>query len=107
MEDLKLQVSPDGLLSIDGTEIARLDVVTFDDPTKLKKIGENLYVSDGAQEMLAVNYEVRQGFVEKSNVEVIREMVSLIEIHRAFEAVQRSIRALDEATERLNTATGR
>jgi flagellar basal-body rod protein FlgF len=107
MEDLKLQVSPDGLLSIDGTEIARLDVVTFDDPTKLKKVGENLYVSDGAQEMMAVNYEVRQGFVEKANVEVIREMVSLIEIHRAFEAVQRSIRAFDEATERLNTATGR
>ncbi len=101
MENLKLRVSPEGILSVDGTEIARLDVVTFDDVTKLKKIGENLYMSDGAMEMMAINYEIRQGYVEKSNVNVIREMVSLIEIQRAFESVQRSIRGIDEATEKL------
>lgn len=101
MENLKLRVSPDGLLSIDGTEIARLDVVTFDDLTKLKKVGENLYVSEGAQEMMPVNYEVRQGFVEKSNVNPIKEMVNLIEIQRTFESVQRTIRGLDESSEKL------
>ncbi len=101
MENLKLRVSPDGLLSIDGTEIARLDVVTFDDLSKLKKIGENLYVSEGAQEMAAINYEIRQGFVEKSNVNPIKEMVNLIEIQRTFESVQRSIRGYDEASEKL------
>lgn len=101
MDNLKLRVSPDGLLSIDGTEIGRLDVVTFDDMTKLKKIGENLYVSEGAQEVLATNYEIKQGFVEKSNVNPIKEMVNLIEIQRTFEAVQRSIRGFDEASEKL------
>ncbi|MGC9108687.1 MAG: flagellar hook-basal body protein [Caldimicrobium sp.] len=101
MDNLKLRVSPDGILSIDGTEIARLDVVTFDDLTKLKKIGENLYVSEGAQEMAAINYEIRQGFIEKSNVNPIKEMVNLIEIQRTFEAVQRSIRGYDEASEKL------
>lgn len=101
MDNLKLRVSPDGLLSIDGTEIGRLDVVTFDDFTKLRKIGENLFVSEGAQEMTAINYEIRQGFVEKSNVNPIKEMVNLIEIQRTFEAVQRSIRGYDEASEKL------
>jgi len=101
MDNLKLRVSPEGILSIDGTEIARLDVVTFDDLTKLKKIGENLYVSEGAQEMAAINYEIRQGFIEKSNVNPIKEMVNLIEIQRTFEAVQRSIRGYDEASEKL------
>ncbi|MFN3568054.1 MAG: flagellar hook-basal body protein [Caldimicrobium sp.] len=101
MDNLKLRVSPDGLLSIDGTEIARLDVVTFDDLSKLKARGENLYISEGAQEMMATNYEIKQGYVEKSNVNVIKEMVLLIEIHRAFESLQRSIRANDEATEKL------
>lgn len=101
MENLKLRVSPDGLLSIDGTEIARLDVVTFDDFSKLKKLGENLYISEGAQEMMPLNYEVRQGFVEKSNVNPIKEMVNLIEIQRTFESVQRTIRGLDEASEKL------
>ncbi len=101
MDNLKLRVSPEGLLSIDGTEIARLDVVTLDDLSKLRKIGENLYISEGAQEMMAINYEIRHGFVEKSNVNPIKEMVNLIEIHRTFEALQRSIRAYDESTEKL------
>lgn len=107
MDNLKLRVSPEGTLSIDGTEIARLDVVTFDDFTKVKKAGENLYVSEGAQEVMAINYEIRQGFVEKSNVNPIREMVNLIEIQRSFESVQRSIRGLDEATEKLIDTTRR
>lgn len=107
MDNLKLRVSPEGILSIDGTEIARLDVVAFDDPSKLKKIGENLYISEGAQEMMALNYEIRQGFVEKSNVNPIKEMVNLIEIQRTFEAVQRSIRGFDEATEKLLETTRR
>lgn len=107
MDNLKLRVSADGLLSIDGTEIARLDVVTFDDLSKLKKIGENLYISEGAQEAMAINYEIRQGFVEKSNVNPIKEMVNLIEIQRTFESVQRSIRGLDEATEKLIETTRR
>lgn len=107
MENSKLQVSPEGILSIDMTEIGRLDVVTFDDYRKIKKLGQNLYVSEGAQEIRAENYEIKQGYIEKSNVNPIREMVNLIEIQRTFEAVQRSIRSLDEETERLITITQR
>jgi len=107
MENSKLQVSPEGILSIDMTEIGRLDVVTFDDYSKIRKLGQNLYFSDGAQEIRAENYEIKQGYIEKSNVNPIREMVNLIEIQRTFEAIQRSIRSLDEETERLITTTQR
>lgn len=107
MENSKLQVSSEGILSIDMTEIGRLDVVTFDDYSKLKKIGENLYISEGAQEVRAENYEIKQGYIERSNVNPIREMVNLIEIHRTFEAIQRSIRSWDEETEKLITTTQR
>ncbi len=107
MENSKLQVSPEGILSIDMTEIGRLDVVTFDDYRKIKKLGQNLYVSEGAKEIRAENYEIKQGYIEKSNVNPIREMVNLIEIQRTFEAIQRSIRSLDEETERLITTTQR
>lgn len=101
MENLRLQVSPEGILSVDGTEVGRLDVVTFDDLNKLQRVGENLFISQGAQERPATNYEVKQRFIEKSNVNPIKEMVNLIEIHRNFEAVQRFIRGWDEATEKL------
>ena len=105
MENLRLQVSPEGILSIDGTQIGKLDVVTFDDVKKLKKLGENLYISEGAQEKPATNYEIKQGFVEESIVSPIREMVNLIVIQRNFQSVQKFIQGWDEATEKLiNTA---
>ncbi len=107
MENLRLHVSPEGILSIDGTEVGRLDVVTFDDIGKLKKVGENLFVSEGAQERPATNYEIRQGFIEKSNVDPVAEMINLIEIQRSFEAVQKFIRGWDEATEKLLETTRR
>lgn len=107
MENLRLQVSPEGILSIDGTEVGRLDVVTFDDLSKIKKVGKNLFISEGAEERPATNYEIRQGFIEKSNVNPIKEMVNLIEIHRNFEAVQKFIRGWDEATEKLLEITRR
>lgn len=106
IEDHRLQVSPDGILSIDGTELGRFDIVTFQDLSKLKKIGENLYVAEDTQEIPATQYEIRQGFVEKSNVNPIREMVELIEIQRIFQSVQKSMIAWDEATEKL-LAVGR
>lgn len=103
MENSKLQVSPEGILSIDMTEIGRIDVVTFDDYSKIKKLGANLYISEGAREIRAEGYEIKQGYIENSNVNPIKEMISLIEIQRTFEAVQRSIRSLDETTEKLIT----
>ena len=103
MENSKLQVSPEGILSIDMTEIGRLDVVTFDDYSKLKKLGKNLYISDGAKERRSEHYEIKQGYIEKSNVNPLKEMVNLLEINRTFEAIQKSIRGLDEAIERLLT----
>ncbi len=107
MENLRLQVSPDGILSIDGTEIGKIDVVTFDNLNKIKKLGENLYISDGAHEIPATNYEIRQGFIEKSNVNPIKEMVNLIEIQRTFQSIQKFIQGWDEATERLLTTANR
>jgi len=70
-------------------------------------LGRIFTFSDGAQEIRAENYEIKQGYIEKSNVNPIREMVNLIEIQRTFEAIQRSIRSLDEETERLITTTQR
>ncbi len=100
-------VHEDGTLSVDGTTVARLDVVTFDDLSKLRKVGQNLFVAEGAQERPAERFQVRQGYLEKSNVNPLTEVVALIEIHREFEAVQKALRSADEATGRLLETAGR
>ena len=97
----RIQIHSDGTISVDGTTVARLDIVTFDDLGKLKKIGHNLFRAEGAQERPAEDFQLRQGYLEKSNVNPLTEVVHLIEIHREFEAVQKAIRSADEATGRL------
>jgi flagellar basal-body rod protein FlgG len=43
----------------------------------------------------AQNYEILQGFLESSNVNPIFEMISIIEVQRAFEANTRVITTVD------------
>ncbi len=101
-------VAGDGTVSIDGTEIGRLDVVTFDDLEKLEKRGENLFVAkDGAREIPVDNPEVRQGHLEQSNADPLEEMVNLINIQREFEATQKAIKTHDENLGRLIETYGR
>ena len=103
----RIQIHDDGTISVDGTTVARLDIVTFDDPGKLRKVGRNLFRAEGARERPAENFQLRQGYLEKSNVNPLTEVVHLIEIHREFEAVQKALRSSDEATGRLLETAGR
>ncbi len=108
MRNIRFNVSPSGVVSIDGTPVGKLDIVTFDNLQKLKKIGKNLFVAKGAKEIPAKNYRIWQGYLEGSNVNPIREMVQLIQIERNFQSIQKFIQGWDETTQRLiNTATTR
>ncbi|OAG28606.1 flagellar biosynthesis protein FlgF [Thermodesulfatator autotrophicus] len=108
IENIRFQVDTSGVISIDGTEIGRFDIVTFNDPNKLKKYGENLFVAEeGAQEIPVENPDLRQGYLEGSNVEPLVEMVKLIEIQREFEAIQKSIQRLGDNTSRMIETYGR
>ncbi len=108
LDNVRFQVDASGVIAIDGTEIGRLDVVTFSDPSVLKKYGENLFVAkEGAQEIPVENPDLRQGYIEDSNVEPLVEMVKLIEIQRHFEAIQKSIQRLGDNTSRMIETYGR
>ncbi|WP_022854059.1 flagellar basal-body rod protein FlgF [Thermodesulfatator atlanticus] len=108
IDNVYFQVDASGVIAIDGTEIGRLDVVKFEDPKALKKYGENLFVAkEGAQEIPVDNPNLRQGYLEGSNVEALKEMVNLIEIQREFEAIQKSIQGIGEHTSRMIETYGR
>ncbi len=101
MQDVRINVSPTGIISIGNVPIGKLDIVSFDNLKKLKKIGENLFVAKGAREIPATNYEIKQGYLEMSNVNIVKEMVKLIEVQRHFQSLQKSITSIDEANTRL------
>jgi flagellar basal-body rod protein FlgG len=100
-------------IGIDGTvaalqgglpqTIGNIQLVRFPNPAGLSSEGNNLYAASPAsgQEVLGTPGQtglgtLRQGYLERSNVEVVSELVSLITAQRAYEVNARAIRAGDE-----------
>lgn len=76
--------------------IGTLDVVGFENPRYLKKVGDNLYEYPqdrlNEKENLSRAF-VLQGFLEKSNVNAVREMTALIETNRLVDMYQKVMRS--------------
>jgi flagellar basal-body rod protein FlgF len=81
-------ISPNGVVSQDGQNVGKLAVYNFDSLAALSKDGNNQYRNDSnLTPTAAPNAQVRQGFLESSNVEPIRQITRLIEINRAYDSI--------------------
>ncbi len=85
------------------TAVGNLQLARFPNPAGLMSEGGNLYRATPASGAEVVGTpgsdglgQVRQSFLERSNVEVVTELVSLITAQRAYEVNARAIRAGDE-----------
>jgi flagellar basal-body rod protein FlgF len=73
----------EGLNRIDSVR-GKLRLVSFADAQKLLKDGSNLYSAGTATAQPDTASRVRQGFVEKSNVNSVTEMSRMIEVTRTY-----------------------
>ncbi|KHK02161.1 flagellar basal-body rod protein FlgF [Desulfovibrio sp. TomC] len=109
----RVSVDGSGSVYVDGAQVGQVDVVTVQNPDALQKLGANLYTPQAGatiQEGAAVagRTEVAQGFLEKPNVEVVEEMVSMIETQRTFEAYQKVMTSSNELdTKAIRVGTDR
>ena len=104
------QVDSSGQVSVNGGVIAQIGVTGISDLTAMEKVGNNLYrIREGAdaQEVAAPDTQVEQGFTEKANVEIVTEMVSMIEVQRAFEMYQKMMQSTDGMESQIITKVGR
>jgi len=88
-----LLLSPEGEFQQNGSPIAQLGVFEFNDLRSLQKSGANLF-SASEEPQQAVFAQVRQGFVEISNVAPI--MTEMIKILRAYESAAQVVQTSDE-----------
>lgn len=103
-----VSVSDDGVVSVDGAEIIRLSVVSVPDPLALEKVRPGKYqVPEGVEMSAAVNFAVRQGYLESSNVNVVMQMVEMISSYRNYEADSKALQTQDESLGRLISEVGR
>ena len=108
LESDKIYVSQDGGIysSADNTFIDRIKIVRFDNERYLNKMGSSLYAATdiSGESYIAEGDErpqVLQGYTETSNVNIVNEMVSMIEVNRAYEANQKSIQTEDAMADTL------
>jgi flagellar basal-body rod protein FlgG len=104
-----VKISEDGVISvkIDGQtepeEIGRLELVNFMNPSGLKSAGGNLYEKTEAsgEPLFGMPGDqsfgtLHQGYLEKSNVDVVKEMVNLIVAQRTYEINSKAVKTADE-----------
>ncbi len=97
----------DGTLFQGDVELGRLGVVAFDDETRLRKHGDNLFAADSARATPVENAKVVQGTLERSSVNPITEMVEMIKALRALESNLEMVRFQDAALDRAVNDFGR
>ena len=106
--DGKYEVDPQGNINLAGQPVARIAVVEFTNLGNLRPEGSNRFVDDGnAAPQPARASNVLQYSEEKSNANVVSQMVALITNQRWFEANEKSIQTQDDATNQAITTVGR
>ena len=105
-------ISKDGVVSQTDShgavsQVGRLSAVRFANRSQLQKTGDNLYTTPETP-LPAKDVGIRQGMVERSNVQPIVEISNLIEVTRTYEQVSNFISSTSDlsksAIERLGRA---
>ena len=105
----RLTVDEDGGITVDGEPAGTLRIVEFDDDRNFRRLGGTLFVAPdlAGEGKRAEGAQVRQGYLESSNVEAVRTMVEMIDALRSFEAYQKTIRTLHETSSKGLNEVGR
>jgi flagellar basal-body rod protein FlgG len=106
LESEDFSVKDDGTIVQNGEAIDRLAIRDFTDTGALRKIGANLVEkTDEAQEQ-EFKGVISQGFLEGSNVNIVREMVDMITVMRSYEANQKLLQFHDNTLDKLVNQVG-
>lgn len=90
----KIKCDESGNMSINDIPSYKLYTADFNDYNFLKKVEDNLYIGENPTE--TDNNKVQQECLEKSNVDVMKEMADMMMTIRTFESNQKVVQTLDE-----------
>ena len=89
------QITEDGTIYQNNRAVTRIQVTDFADYNYLEKYGETYYQPIEGAKTIAANAQVKSGYLEMANVQIVSEMVNLISITRAYESNQKVIQTID------------
>jgi flagellar basal-body rod protein FlgG len=110
-----ISVGTDGTVSVlqagstQTNEIGQIEIANFINPAGLHSLGDNNFINTSASGDPIVGTaglnglgQIKQGFVEMSNVQLVEEMTDLITGQRAYEANSKAIVTSDEMLQTVN-----
>lgn len=103
-----IEITAAGEVRVDGAPLDRLRLERAADAGTLERRGANLWQPSELKTALGPDeIQVRQGQLEGSNVDPIGSLVEMIEIQRAYTAIQRSMQTEDAMMQSIATEIGR
>lgn len=102
-----IRIGKDGTIYDNDQIIDQIQVVDFENPESLRKIGDNLYRQTTDTVEQGFSGSLLQGYTESSNVNTVKEMVDMISVMRAFEANQKVVQTQDETLKKAANDIGR
>lgn len=98
-------VDESGQVLVDGSVTDSLKLVALSSGALPTKLGNCLFT--GPAQPAQTRPKVRQGYVEQSNVNTVKEMAQMIAVFRQFEASQRVLRIADDTLAKAVNEVGR
>lgn len=94
---INLTISTNGQITNNGEDLGQLGLFNFTNPLGLDAAGgRNWQESEASGQAQAADaYQIRQGAIEGSNVDLAEEMTQLIEAQRAYTFLSRAITTTD------------
>lgn len=102
LESDQFTVSENGNIIANDQEIARLGLAYSNDPSgQLVKEGDGFFRAEAelanAYNEDTINFTLKQGYVENSNVDTAQTMTEMLATYRSFEANQKVLQAYDQS----------
>lgn len=105
---VNIVISKTGEILANDVQVGKLLIVDCSDYSQLTRISKQDFVPNYDVEIHQVNdgsINLKQGWLENSNVNIIEEMVAMIELQRTFETSSKIIQTTDTTLERsINTS---
>jgi flagellar basal-body rod protein FlgF/flagellar basal-body rod protein FlgG len=86
-----ITISADGTISVDGGVVAKLKVTEFGPATDLKPEGNTYFAAQGAAGKASADPRISQGALETSNANPVKATVSLIELQRTAQMMEKAL----------------
>ena len=111
----QISIGIDGTVSVlqpgaqEMQQVGQIEIVNFINPAGLHSSGDKLFLETGASGAPIIGIagqdglgQIKQGFVEMSNVQLVEEMTELITGQRAYEANSKAITTSDAMLQTTN-----